>query len=282
MKINSTLFTVVMIMFVAAISYYVGSSMKGRAPIKDPHTKTAIRDGTSSDTSDDASNNTGNDTGKGPIQEQPAVSKTPSTNSQQTETVNSCVIVTGILFSEESPSAVINGNVVGEGKDVNGVKVLKIHRDYVEFEKAGRHWNQTTTANNAKPGCLTGSGQQNNQMLPSMPVSQNAAEDLSLRYKLYLDIAKTEYDNEIANAGNNSLLVQKAQQRYTLSVAKIESWRRRVENAFRMINLDNRITEQERQMNRDRVLNATEEPMYVPKRIELLPDESKTNPGRTE
>jgi hypothetical protein len=51
-------------------------------------------------------------------------------------------VVTGILFSEESPLAVIDGNIVGKGKSVKGVKVIKIHQDYVEFENANHRWNQ--------------------------------------------------------------------------------------------------------------------------------------------
>jgi hypothetical protein len=225
MKIIPTLFAVVVIMLVAAVSYYIGGSMQGRQSIHTPITETEPFQ---------------RNAVKATSQEQITISNTPQTASKQAEAI-------------ETKSKTDNQGVL-TGADIKP----------------------------PAPGYLTGPSQPSNQVsstLPSTPTlpssSQNAVEDLNLRYKLYLDIAKTEYDNEIANAGKNSFLVQKAQLRYTLSVAKIESWRRRIENAFRMINLDNRITEEERQMNKDRVLNTIEEPMYAPKRIELLPDEPK-------
>lgn len=51
-------------------------------------------------------------------------------------------IVTGILYSEENPSAVIDKDIVHEGDSVHGVKVVKIHQEEVEFEKAGKRWVQ--------------------------------------------------------------------------------------------------------------------------------------------
>jgi len=50
--------------------------------------------------------------------------------------------VTGILFSEETPLTVINGEVFREGQTINGVKVIKIYPDYVDFEKSGSRWSQ--------------------------------------------------------------------------------------------------------------------------------------------
>ena len=274
MKINSMVFIVIGLILVAIASYYVGVSGRTKHTVVEPNSAEI------------------------PNQQQSVTSKvrdnslTSAVISQQTEATpspDSYCVVTGILFSEESPLAVINGNVIGEGKSVNGVKVIKIHQDYVEFENANHRWSQKVTepasANDVKfpaSGYLTGPSQPNNQVnvtlssTPTLPSSsQNAFEDFELRYKLYKDIAKTEYDNETANAENKPLLVQKAQQRYTLSVAKIETWRRRVENAFSIINRSNGISEEQRQMDKDRVLNTIEEPMYVPKRIEVLPDEPK-------
>ena len=51
-------------------------------------------------------------------------------------------IVTGILYSEEDPSAVIDKNIVHEGDSVHGVKIVKIYKEEVEFEKAGKRWVQ--------------------------------------------------------------------------------------------------------------------------------------------
>jgi hypothetical protein len=50
--------------------------------------------------------------------------------------------VTGILSSDGAPLIIINGKVLSEGQSENGVKVMKIHPDYVEFEKSGSRWRQ--------------------------------------------------------------------------------------------------------------------------------------------
>jgi len=52
------------------------------------------------------------------------------------------VALTGILYSEDNPSAVIGGAIVKEGDMISGVKVVKIHKDSVEFEKNGKKWTQ--------------------------------------------------------------------------------------------------------------------------------------------
>ena len=55
--------------------------------------------------------------------------------------------VTGILYSKENPCALINRKLVYEGDTTNGVKVVKIDRCKVEFEKNGKRWTQTVLAN---------------------------------------------------------------------------------------------------------------------------------------
>ncbi len=67
--------------------------------------------------------------------------------------------VTGILYSEDKPSAVVNGRIVHIGDTIHGVKVVKIHQEKlvnvkgkhyskrletakVEFEKNGIRWTQ--------------------------------------------------------------------------------------------------------------------------------------------
>lgn len=62
----------------------------------------------------------------------------PDTNAS----VDTHGVISGILYDEESPTAIIDGKVVGEGQAINGVKIIKIHPDYVEFEKAGSRWSQ--------------------------------------------------------------------------------------------------------------------------------------------
>ena len=47
-------------------------------------------------------------------------------------------IVTGIIFNEENPSAIICGQVAHEGDVVEGYKVLKIGRHEVALEKNGK------------------------------------------------------------------------------------------------------------------------------------------------
>jgi hypothetical protein len=48
----------------------------------------------------------------------------------------------GILYSEDNPSALIGETIVREGDIIDGVKVVKINRDTVEFEKDGEKWTQ--------------------------------------------------------------------------------------------------------------------------------------------
>lgn len=51
-------------------------------------------------------------------------------------------IVVGIVFSKANPSAVIADSIVREGNTIHGVKVVKIYRDRIEFEKNGKNWTQ--------------------------------------------------------------------------------------------------------------------------------------------
>ena len=50
-------------------------------------------------------------------------------------------LVTGIV-SGDKPSAVISGKIVGEGDLVQGIRIVKIYKDKVEFEKDGKRWGQ--------------------------------------------------------------------------------------------------------------------------------------------
>jgi type II secretory pathway component PulC len=54
------------------------------------------------------------------------------------------VALKGILYSEDNPSALIGETIVAEGDIINGVKVVKINKDTVEFEKDGEKWTQRT------------------------------------------------------------------------------------------------------------------------------------------
>ena len=51
-------------------------------------------------------------------------------------------VVTGIVYSEDRPSAIIDGRIVYERDTILRVRVLKIHRNKVDFVKGGRQWSQ--------------------------------------------------------------------------------------------------------------------------------------------
>jgi hypothetical protein len=55
--------------------------------------------------------------------------------------------VVGILYSKENPCALINREVVHEGDITGGVKVVKINKHKVDFEKNGERWTQKVLAN---------------------------------------------------------------------------------------------------------------------------------------
>lgn len=66
-----------------------------------------------------------------------------STNT--TEAPTGKLTVTGVLFDKDNPSsssASVSGQVVFEGGEVLGAKVVKINKSSVEFEKDGRTWTQ--------------------------------------------------------------------------------------------------------------------------------------------
>ncbi|HUS72134.1 MAG TPA: thioredoxin family protein [Sedimentisphaerales bacterium] len=52
------------------------------------------------------------------------------------------VSLTGIFYSDDDPIAIVEGKIVHEEDVVGDVKVLKIHKDEVEFERSGRRWSQ--------------------------------------------------------------------------------------------------------------------------------------------
>jgi len=56
-------------------------------------------------------------------------------------------VVVGILYSIENPAALINREVVYEGDITNDVKVVKIDKTKVHFEKNGKIWTQKVLAN---------------------------------------------------------------------------------------------------------------------------------------
>jgi hypothetical protein len=53
----------------------------------------------------------------------------------------------GILYSEEKPCALINLELVYEGDVRNGIKIVKIDKNEVEFERNGERWTQKVLDN---------------------------------------------------------------------------------------------------------------------------------------
>ena len=51
-------------------------------------------------------------------------------------------LVRGIVYSDDSGSALIDDTIVRAGGTINGVKVVRVHAGGVDFEKAGRRWTQ--------------------------------------------------------------------------------------------------------------------------------------------
>ena len=52
------------------------------------------------------------------------------------------LMVKGILYTEDSQSAVIGNHIVHEGEEILGVTIVKINKDSVEFEMNGKRWTQ--------------------------------------------------------------------------------------------------------------------------------------------
>lgn len=52
------------------------------------------------------------------------------------------VALTGIFYSDDDPIAIVEGQIVHEDDVVGKVKVVRIHKDKVDFERSGRRWSQ--------------------------------------------------------------------------------------------------------------------------------------------
>lgn len=57
-------------------------------------------------------------------------------------TANPEFVVKGIMFSQKQSSALINDQIIREGEEFNGIKVVRISKTEVEFEADGRRWTQ--------------------------------------------------------------------------------------------------------------------------------------------
>ena len=52
-------------------------------------------------------------------------------------------VVKGIVFSQTKPSAIINNQILSEGDTLDGITVVKISKETVEFEQDGKQWTQS-------------------------------------------------------------------------------------------------------------------------------------------
>ena len=50
--------------------------------------------------------------------------------------------VKGIVYSDDKPSAIVNGQIVYQGEEVDGAKIVKINRKTVEFMAENTSWTQ--------------------------------------------------------------------------------------------------------------------------------------------
>lgn len=68
---------------------------------------------------------------------------TPSSNASTAKAQDQTdMTVRGIVYSSDKPSAIIADQIVFEGDVIVGVKIIKIEKDFVEFEKEGKRWQQ--------------------------------------------------------------------------------------------------------------------------------------------
>ena len=79
----------------------------------------------------------------------------PEQNGDQNETTSEVttgvIIVRDIVYSKDKPSAVIGSKIVYVGDIINGVTIVKIDRDSIEFEKNGERWEQNIRNGKTSP-----------------------------------------------------------------------------------------------------------------------------------
>ncbi|MFZ0034265.1 MAG: hypothetical protein WAK60_04645 [Sedimentisphaerales bacterium] len=51
-------------------------------------------------------------------------------------------VVTGIVYSADKPSAIVDRQIIREGDVIYGVKIVKIYKDNVKFSKKSKNWEQ--------------------------------------------------------------------------------------------------------------------------------------------
>ncbi len=68
--------------------------------------------------------------------------KSPARVTSAGTVIQGSLSVRGIVYSTNKPSAIISGQVLFEGESIGDIRVCKIQKDSVEFEKNGKRWTQ--------------------------------------------------------------------------------------------------------------------------------------------
>ena len=72
------------------------------------------------------------------------------------------IMIRDIVFSKDKPSAVIGSQIVYVGDTINGLTIMKINRESIEFEKDGERWEQNVREGKMVP-ILDSTGQGEDQ-----------------------------------------------------------------------------------------------------------------------
>jgi S1-C subfamily serine protease len=84
-------------------------------------------------------------------------------------------IVTGIMFVDGSPLAVVDSVILREGQSIRNVKVVKINPDSVEFDYNGNRWSQKVNELSSTQGIST----INSRVLPKYPSVEDIVKYVS-------------------------------------------------------------------------------------------------------
>jgi len=58
------------------------------------------------------------------------------------EGVSPVIVISGIVYTEDKPSILVDRQILYEGDEIMGVKILKISRNNVELEKGDKRWTE--------------------------------------------------------------------------------------------------------------------------------------------
>ena len=69
-------------------------------------------------------------------------SKPVAADSASGDSASGELVVKGIVFSQNKPSAIINNDILTEGQSIDGVTIVKITKDTVTFKAGDKQWTQ--------------------------------------------------------------------------------------------------------------------------------------------